>query len=633
MWITKTNLTIYCSHFLSCWGNRMWGFGMGMFLVRIADDSIQLSATYGLVSGLAIFFFGALVGDWVDNTPRLKAAQLSLVLQDALMLGCAAVVIAFLWKTDDIQASGWLSPFLKALIIFLGVLSNLASQARVIAVERDWIVEICGKNTDHLASMTAMMRRVDQISMILAPMATGQVMGYIGLVYGAIFIGGWNVLSVFVEFYLMWKVYNTVPALKAKKNERRVANVELEKENTVSQRQPANGNGHTPTPTETNAESANGKNIDGSLASVPRAEGGTQQQIHPAGSSLTHLSEDLGEEMHDKTYGNGEVNSRVVVKLSRSRLLYQFVTLYRGWRTYVSYSVALPGLALAFLYMTVLGFDNITVAYAVTQGLTESVLGILMGSSAVFGILGTFAYPVIRRQTGLVRSGFIALSCQVSCLTLCVVSVWMPGSPFDPLYRKVFDLPDGCEGDTGNASGLLVTETSPAPTANLLNSSADIMADNISNRTADCDVHAKWVPDSPLSVIFLMAGIFLARFGVWIADLTITQLFLEKVVPTQRGIVNGVQSSLNQLMDLLKFALVVVLPDTQTFGFIIIISFSFIFTAWLLYAIFVRRENVPLCVCPSARSAVLAPDARDSGTARRSDSHFNADLDAMNVLV
>ena len=87
--------------------------------------------------------------------------------------------------------------------------------------------------------------------------------------------------------------------------------------------------------------------------------------------------------------------------------------------------------------------------------------------------------------------------------------------------------------------------------------------------------------------------------GVWIADLTITQLFLEKVVPTQRGIVNGVQSSLNQLMDLLKFALVVILPDTETFGFLIMISFCFIATAWILYAVFVRRERVPLCVCPS----------------------------------
>ena len=72
-----------------------------------------------------------------------------------------------------------------------------------------------------VSAMTATLRRIDQTTMILAPIATGQVMTYIGLVYGAIFIGGWNVLSVFVELFLMWKVYNTVPALTAKKNTRR----------------------------------------------------------------------------------------------------------------------------------------------------------------------------------------------------------------------------------------------------------------------------------------------------------------------------------------------------------------------------------------------------------------------------
>lgn len=82
----------------------------------------------------------------------LAAAQLSLVLQDALMLGCATVITAYLWHHDYIRASNsWLSPLLQAVIVSLGVMSNLAAQARVIAVERDWIVEICGMNSDRLA--------------------------------------------------------------------------------------------------------------------------------------------------------------------------------------------------------------------------------------------------------------------------------------------------------------------------------------------------------------------------------------------------------------------------------------------------------------------------------------------------
>ena len=30
------------------------------------------------------------------------------------------------------------------------------------------------------------------------------------------------------------------------------------------------------------------------------------------------------------------------------------------------------------------------------------------------------------------RTGLVSFTFQVTCLTLCVASIWMPGSPFDP---------------------------------------------------------------------------------------------------------------------------------------------------------------------------------------------------------
>ena len=50
-------------------------------------------------------------------------------------------------------------------------------------------------------------------------------------------------------------------------------------------------------------------------------------------------------------------------------------TLASGWKTYMSHRVRDAGLGLAFLYMTVLGFDSITIGYAFSQGLCDSVLG------------------------------------------------------------------------------------------------------------------------------------------------------------------------------------------------------------------------------------------------------------------
>ena len=66
--------------------------------------------------------------------------------------------------------------------------------------------------------MTATLRRIDQTTLIVAPIATGQVMTYAGLENGALVIGAWNLCSVAVEYYLMWKVYTTVPALAHKQS-------------------------------------------------------------------------------------------------------------------------------------------------------------------------------------------------------------------------------------------------------------------------------------------------------------------------------------------------------------------------------------------------------------------------------
>ena len=73
--------------------------------------------------------------------------------------------------------------------------------------------------------------------------------------------------------------------------------------------------------------------------------------------------------------------------------------------------------------------------------------------------------------------------------------------------------------------------------------------------------------------IFL-AGIILARFGLWIVDLTINQILQERVAEERRGVVNGVQDSINNTFDLLKCVFVILLPAEETFALLIFISFA-----------------------------------------------------------
>ena len=61
---------------------------------------------------------------------------------------------------------------------------------------------------------------------------------------------------------------------------------------------------------------------------------------------------------------------------------------FRGWSVYCRHQVREAGLALALLYMTVLGFDAITWGYCRQQGVTEATLGALTGVSALVGVAG-----------------------------------------------------------------------------------------------------------------------------------------------------------------------------------------------------------------------------------------------------
>ena len=81
------------------------------------------------------------------------------------------------------------------------------------------------------------------------------------------------------------------------------------------------------------------------------------------------------------------------------------------------------------------------------------------------------------------------------------------------------------------------------------------------------------------------------------ADLVVTQLFQENVPELERGIVNGVQNSLNMLMDMIKNALVIALPRVETFGILIILSFIFIVSAGGLFVGHVVKNDKSVFLC------------------------------------
>ena len=91
-----------------------------------------------------------------------------------------------------------------------------------------------------------------------------------------------------------------------------------------------------------------------------------------------------------------------------------------------------------------------------------------------------------------------------------------------------------------------------------------------------------------------LPGIVSARFGLWVADLTVSQILQEKVEEDRRGVINGIQSSLNCGFDLLKCVLVIILPDPAQFHYLVTTSFVFISAAWIFFGLYSKgqRRNV-----------------------------------------
>ncbi|KAL0964010.1 hypothetical protein UPYG_G00316480 [Umbra pygmaea] len=537
---TSPMFLIYLGHSLSTWGDRMWNFAVAVFLVGLYGNSLLLTAVYGLVIAGSVLLLGAIIGDWVDKNPRLKVAQTSLVVQNCAVILCGIllmVVFQFKEQLDELY-NGWVLTCCYILVISIANIANLASTAMSITIQRDWVVVVAGKDSSKLADMNATVRIIDQMTNILAPMLVGQIMAFGSNFIGCAFIAGWNLCSMCLEYGLLWKVYQKVPAL-AIKTMKKEEDQELKQLNSPKELE--NGQG----PVE--------------------------------GSQLMNETAVVKAESPEKT-------------ACCYQMLEPLRTIRNGWVAYYNQSIFFAGMGLAFLYMTVLGFDCITTGFAYTQGLNGSVLSLLMGASAVAGICGTVGFTWVRKKCGLIRTGFISGVVQLSCLTLCVASVFAPGSPFDLSVSPFQDIYKHLIGES------IIPELDY--TDSVLNVDAQGLLGNASTMQP-----AEEMPtiQSYLSVSLLFSGVIAARLGLWSFDLTVTQLMQENVIESERGVINGVQNSMNYLLDLLHFIMVILAPNPEAFGLLVILSVSFVVMGHIMYFRFAFKSlghRLFLCCSP-----------------------------------
>ena len=87
-----------------------------------------------------------------------------------------------------------------------------------------------------------------------------------------------------------------------------------------------------------------------------------------------------------------------------------------------------------------------------------------------------------------------------------------------------------------------------------------------------------------------------------------TQLIQENVKESERGVINGVQNSMNYLLDLLHFIMVILAPNPEAFGLLVLISVSFVAMGHVMYFGFAFKSlGSRLFLCCSPEQEVESP--------------------------
>ena len=268
-----------------------------------------------------------------------------------------------------------------------------------------------------------------------------------------------------------------------------------------------------------------------------------------------------------------------------SWLLHPVTAMINGWKIYLRQEIALTGFALAFTYLTVLGFSGVTAAYFLTQGLRTDIIGLCQGFGAFFGILGTVFFPCLRRLFGTVRTGLFGVSFQLSLLMFCIVAIVVPSKRISSEASGYYSA--DCSAYFDNSSNS--TDVSYFE----VNEDYHYFQKNGSLPSPSApEPHHELIPDEvniSSALIFMLVGVICCRTGIWLFDLSVQQLLQENVKEEERGVVNGVMKSMMCFFDMLNYVLVIAAPRPEDFWILTIISVCMVTLALVFYAAYVRK--------------------------------------------
>lgn len=500
-------LALYVAHFVGAWGDRMWQFATPILFVDIFGDTLLPSALYAICVYSCCVLCVPAVGAWVDRSERLWVVQLAIAVDNACVLATSALLallaLCMLGEGgggapadayDDVAATPASLPpralGLYALVVLLGCVGEAMNQAQNLAIERDWVVQICGADSARLGGLNTVMQRIDLVAKVLAPALVGVALQLSPdarlerVLVGAALLGGWAALALPLELCLALRVYSRhEAALACKEHEHHGGLVH-------AHRWGARVHAHPELP----GGGLGGAESGGEAARDARhTHGDGTEHAHCAGHvehvHVVDTSRNLPIVLvRDGAAGAG---ARCCADGARSagaacaRACHPAAACAAAARRlelYARHPVAGASVAISLLYSTVLDNGALMTAYLQWRRVPPALLGGSRAAGAAFGLAGTFAFPRVTARFGgrFERTGLVA-----------IWSFWLCIAP----VGAAFALGGG------------------------LSAAADYV---------------------------LLGCVVASRAALWTFDLAETQVMQERVQPRLRGTLNGVQTSLCQ---------------------------------------------------------------------------------------
>lgn len=208
---------LYISHLLSTWNMRSYEFTVILLFAQAYPNSLLPTSIRGVLTNLSALLLSPAIGRWVDsNASRFHTMKLTIIVQRvSIIVGCVLWAILFSPRTFSTDKE-----ILICLLIGLGIVERICAVGNNLVMERDWTPTIAGEDTrPSLAELNAVMRRIDLVSKILAPVVVSavRVKGGVGVLVG--FTAAINLLTVGVEVSTARTAWERCRVLRAKREE------------------------------------------------------------------------------------------------------------------------------------------------------------------------------------------------------------------------------------------------------------------------------------------------------------------------------------------------------------------------------------------------------------------------------